>query len=206
MKILNLEQGSDEWFRARLGVATASNFSKIITSTGSASSTLNDYALTLAAETLLETPDEAYKNADMERGNDLEPVARQYYEEYNFCEVKEVGFIVSDCGNYGYSSDGLVGSDGLIEIKCPKAKNHVQYMADKKCPTQYLAQIQGGLMVSGRKWCDFVSFHPDFIGYKKLFVVRVFRDEEFIVKLKRMISKLVLKKNEILNKINAPCI
>ena len=173
MKIINVEQGSDEWLQIRLGVATASNFSKIVTSKGEIAKPHTEYALKLASETLLEEPEDSYKSADMERGNELEPLAREAYEEYNFCQVKEVGFMLSDCKNFGYSPDGLVGKDGLIEIKCPKANNHAKYLAGKKCPTEYIAQVQGGLMISGRKWCDFVSYHPDFKEGCEIFVCRV---------------------------------
>ena len=202
MKIINVEQGSDEWLQIRLGVATASNFSKIVTSKGEIAKPYAEYALKLASETLLDEPEDSYKSADMERGNELEPLAREAYEEYNFCQVKEVGFMLSDCKNYGYSPDGLVGEDGLIEIKCPKANNHAKYLAGKKCPTEYIAQVQGGLMISGRKWCDFVSYHPDFKEGCEIFVCRVTRDEDFISKLETNIKITIAKRDEIINKIN----
>ena len=202
MKILNVIQGSDEWLKARLGVATASNFSKIVTSTGVIAKPHTEHALDLAGETLLDEPEDSYKSADMERGNELEPLAREAYEEYNFCTVTEVGLMLSDCGDWGYSSDGLVGEEGLIEIKCPKAKNHAKYLAGGKCPTAYIAQVQGGLMISDRKWCDFVSYHPDFKEGQQLFVCRVFRDEDFIIKLETNIKITIAKRDEILKNIN----
>jgi putative phage-type endonuclease len=197
--IKNIEQGSEEWFKMRLGVATASNFSKIVTSTGKLSTTLSAYALDLASQSLLEEQEESYQNEAMRRGNELEPEAKQAYQEATFNSVEEVTFIT--CGDYGYSPDGLVSEDGLIEIKCPQANTHTKYLCDNKLPTAYIQQVQGGLMVSGRKWCDFVSYHPSFKGDKKLFIVRVERDEEFIKALKAGIDLVIKKRNEILEKL-----
>lgn len=203
MQILNLEQGSDEWLNARLGVATCSNFDKIITSTGKESATLPKYALELAVQKLLLEPEESFKSEAMQRGNDLEPEARGLYEEENLVVVDRVGMILSDCGNYGYSPDGLVGDDGLIEIKCPLATTHLKYLLDDKLPTDYVAQVQGGLMISGRKWCDFISYHPNFQEGRKIFIKRVFRDEDFIKSLKIGIEKVIDIRNDFLEKINA---
>jgi putative phage-type endonuclease len=201
LKILNFEQGSEEWLTARLGVATASNFDKIITSIGKESATLPKFALELATEKLLIEPEETYKNDAMRRGNELEPLARQAYQEFNLELVEQVGFMISNCGNYGYSPDGLVGNDGLIEIKCPQATTHAKYLLDDKLPTDYVQQVQGGLFVSGRKWCDFVSFHPNFVEGKQLFVKRVFRNDELICALEAGIKKVILLRDEILSKI-----
>jgi hypothetical protein len=196
----NIDQGSEEWLELRLGVATASNFSKLVTSTGKESATLPTYALDLASQKLISEPEDIYKSEDMIRGNDLEPEAREAYEQYSFNSVDQVSFI--SCGDYGYSPDGLIGDDGLIEIKCPKAATHTKYLYDNKLPTKYVQQVQGGLMISGRKWCDFISYHPSFTEDKKLFIKRVERDEEFIAKLKTAIDKVINLRNDYLNKIN----
>jgi putative phage-type endonuclease len=195
MQILSHTQGSQEWLQARLGVATASNFAKIITSTGAESKTLETYALELASQKMLVEPEECYKNSAMRRGNELEPVAREVYEQETLEPVQEIGLMISDCGNYGYSSDGLVGDDGLIEIKCPQATTHFEYIVNKKLPTAYKAQVQGGLWVSGRQWCDFVSYHPNF-KENKLFIIRVERDEEFIQKLAVLVEKTIKLRDE----------
>ena len=202
MKIIReIEQGSDEWHKLRMGVATASNFSKIVTSTGEISKTIDSYALELATEFFLTKPEESYKSAAMERGTELEPEARQVYEENGLISVEQVTFIKSDCGNYGYSPDGLVDEDGLIEIKCPQDTTHLDYIIKNKLPTTYKNQVQGGLMVSGRKWCDFVSYHPNFQEDKKLFIIRVERDEEFISKLKAGIDLVIKKRDKILQQV-----
>jgi putative phage-type endonuclease len=199
MKIINCEQGTEEWLNHRLGVATASNFNKIITSKGDLSKTIKTYALQLASELLTIRQEEGFKSDDMIRGNQLEEEARAAYEEYNFVKVDQVGFV--SCDDYGYSPDGFVGKDGAVEFKCPKSHTHVKYLADNKLPTEYKAQVQGGLFCTGRQWCDFVSYHPDFIEDKRLLVVRVNRDEEFISKLKIGINKVIEMRNEIIKKI-----
>lgn len=199
MLIHNCEQGSDEWLELRKGVATASNFSKIITATGKESATLEKYAFDLATDTLLTKIEEGYKNANMQRGNDLEAMARQAYQEQidDFALVEECGFITTDCGRFGYSPDGLI-DDGLIEIKCPLAKTHFGYILDDKCPSDYYAQVQGGLFITGKKWIDFISYHPDF--RQPLFVKRVERDEEFIAKLVALLEKVDSLKQGFLTK------
>jgi len=198
--IKDIEQGSDEWLQLRLGVATASNFDKIITTTGKQSATLEKYALKLATDLMLSSPEPSYKNDIMERGNELEPLARQAYQEETFSIVEEIAMFKSDCGNFGYSPDGLVGEDGLIEIKCPLATTHFQYIIDNKAPIDYWQQLQGGLWVSGRKYIDFVSYHPNF-KTKQLFVKRVERDEDYIAKLAELANKTILVRNELLNKM-----
>jgi putative phage-type endonuclease len=200
MKIIqDISQGTDEWLNLRLGKATASNFSKIVTSTGAESKTLPKYALELASDMLVTEPEESYKSPAMERGNELEPDAREAYQQHTFNIVDEVAFF--DCGGYGYSPDGLVGEDGLVEFKCPQATTHTQYLFDGKLPTTYKAQCQGGLMVTGRKWLDFVSYHPNFKDDKKLFIIRVERDEEFIKKLKAGIDKVIELRDQFITKI-----
>jgi putative phage-type endonuclease len=203
MQIITKEiapQGSEEWLKLRLGVATASNFNKIITSTGKELATLPKYALELATQCLINEPEPTYKNEAMQRGNDLEPIARQAYAEQTFSVVEEIAMFKSDCGNYGASPDGLVGDDGLIEIKCPLATTHAKYLLDNKMPTDYWQQVQGLLWVSGRKWCDFVSFHNNF-KEKQLFIIRVERDEAYIAELAKLAQKTITIRDEILKQI-----
>jgi len=197
--IRNIDQNSEEWLQLRLGVATASKFYKIITADGKQSDTIEKYALQLAIDTMLTTPEPSYKSADMIRGTELEPFAREAYQEETFSIVEQITMFLSDCGNFGYSPDGLVGDDGLIEIKCPKAITHFQYIIDNKGPSDYWQQLQGGLWLSGRKWIDFVSYHPDF-KTKQLLIIRVERDENYIAKLAQLANKVILLRNEFLNK------
>ena len=198
LQTINCEQGTDEWFKCRLGKITASNFSKVLTATGEISNSLGTVALQLAGEVLSRKQEEIYKSSAMERGNELEPFARNVYEQHTLEKVNQIGFMY--IGDIGYSPDGLVGEDGNIEIKCPSLVNHTKYLHDNKCPTIYIPQVQGGLYISGRQWCDFVSYHPDF-KEKELFIKRIYRDEEYIKKLEVALKKLLKKKQEIIAKI-----
>lgn len=118
---------------------------------------------TLAAERITGHVEEVPMTSDMWRGVEAEPFARDAYAEHARATVEEVGFMVrtypDDAYTIGYSPDGLVGDDGLIEIKAPRAKTHVQTILADEVPAHYMAQVQTGLLVSGRKWCDYVSFH-----------------------------------------------
>jgi predicted phage-related endonuclease len=194
----NIPQGSQEWLQLRLGRATASNFSKIVTSTGKRSESLSSYAREIATGLLVDKQEDSYQSPDMIRGNELEDEAREHYEQYTFNSVRQITLF--DCGNFSYSPDGLVGDDGLIEIKTPKNTTHTQYLYDDKLPTKYVPQCQGGLMLSGRKWLDFCSYHPDF-KKSKLFIKRIFRDEEYIQKLRLGLDEFIIRRDKILNKI-----
>ena len=197
--IKDIEQGSQEWLQMRLGVATASNFDKIITSTGVESKALKDYAFELASDSLLTEPEVGFQSEAMIRGNELEEEARSYYSFVTDNKVEEVTFIKKD--NIGYSPDGLIGDNGLIEIKCPLKKNHLKYLIDNKLPTKYKAQVQVGLYISQREYCDFVSYHPLFKDEKKMLVIRVERDEEFIKKLSDLLIKTIELKNSLLTQL-----
>ena len=202
MIIHNCEQGTDEWLNLRKGVATCSEFSNIISpALAKESASLPKYAKKLALELVYDKlKEEAFKSAAMLAGNELEATARQLYQEETFNLVKEVGFIKTDCGNYGFSPDGLVDEDGIIEIKTLEAEAHSEIILNNKMPNDYKCQVQGGLWISERKWCDFVAYnhyHPT----KNLLIFRIYRDEEFIGKLKELAQKTIVLRDEILNKI-----
>jgi len=197
--INNIDQGSEAWLQLRLGKPTASNFNKIVTSTGKRSESLRKYALELASEMLVTEMDDIYKSPEMERGNELEPMAREHYQCHTFNRIEEVGFI--DCGDFGYSPDGFINDDGLLEIKCPNKITHTKYLYDDKIPATYVQQCQGGLLASGRRYLDFVSFHPNFKEDKELFIKRVERDEDFINKLIEGIKEVIKLRDEFIKKI-----
>jgi hypothetical protein len=188
MKILSLEQGSDEWFNARLGIPTASRFKDIVTpAKGDKSKSYKSYMYELIAERLTSGKDESFKSEWMERGNELEPLARSSYEFLHDVEVKQVGIILNDAGTIGASPDGLIGEDGGLEIKCPKPSTLVKYMLDGRLPLEYKTQVMGNLWISEREWWDFVAFHPSM----KMFKIRVYRDEEYIRKMAQHINDFV---------------
>lgn len=174
-----LEQRSDEWYAARCGLITASVAGKLITPTTKApasNQTTRDLAATLAAERVTGYVDPTFANADMWRGIDSERFAVEKYSEHH-AEVTTVGFMTEDRWGFmvGYSPDGLVGDDGLIEIKSPRQKGHLSTVLDGGVPTEHLAQIQTGLLVSGRQWCDFISYN----GGMHMWVRRVPADPEW---------------------------
>lgn len=188
MKILNLEQGSDEWFSARLGVPTASRFKDIITpAKGDKSTSYKGYMYELIAERLTKDRENFFKSEWMERGNEIEPLARASYEFINEVEVKQVGMIFNDEMTIGISPDGLVGDNGGLEIKCPKPSTIVKYMLDGGLPLEYKPQVMGSLMISGREWWDFLAFHPNMDFYQ----IRVYRDEEYIKNMETHLNDFV---------------
>lgn len=202
MIIHNCEQGTDEWLNLRKGVATCSEFSNIISpALAEESASLPKYAKKLALELVYDKlKEESFKSAAMQAGNELEAKARQLYQEETFNLVSQAGFIKTDCGNFGYSPDGLVGDEGRIEIKCLEAEAHSEIILNNKMPNDYKCQVQGGLWISEAKWCDFVAYnhyHPT----KKLLIFRIYRDEEFIGKLKELAQKTIVLRDEILSKI-----
>lgn len=195
MKIIKCEQGSPEWFAARCGIPSASNFEKIVTTKGEKSKQREKYLYQLAGEVIIGIPEESYSNAAMQRGTEKEPEARQLYELMTGKTVEQVGFCTDN--GYGASPDGLVDKDGSIEIKCPSLAVHVSYLLEKVLPNDYFQQVQGGLLVTGRKYCDFVSYYP---GIKPL-VVRVLPDKNFQRILKYELDVFCTELNEIVTKL-----
>lgn len=175
MKIIECEQKTPEWFAVRGGRPTASCFDQLVTTKGEQSKSRLKYMYKLAAEKVSGVFEEGYQSASMIRGNEIEEEARRFYEFNKGVEVQRVGFCVSDCDRYGCSPDGLVGSEGGIQIKCPEAKTHVGYLLENKFPMDYFQQVQGELFVTGRKWWDFISYYP---GLRPL-VIRVLPDAVF---------------------------
>jgi hypothetical protein len=159
-----LDQGTDEWLQARCGIVTASVIGQLITPktvTLAKNGTAESKLVELSAERITGRVEVTFPTRDMQRGNLLEPFARDLYSE-RFEPVHEVGFMRLDTDMYtlGYSPDGLVGDLGLIEIKSPRPKIHLATIMAGEVPSQYMAQLQTGLFVSGRAWIDFISYVP----------------------------------------------
>jgi len=223
MKIYrNIEQNTEAWHKLRHGKLTASDFKSLITEKTqkiTSDTKIKALAYKKAVETIFNykeweaANEEAIFNSfDIERGHRLEPIARQEYEERTLTPVEEVGFVESDDGLLGYSPDGLVGEDGLIEIKAPRKSKHLETIFKNEVPLEHIAQIQGGLLLTGRKWLDFVSYNefmhtlklsdgvrlPDF---NNICIIRIERDEEYIEKLQEAIEKYKQYFNEELKNI-----
>ena len=172
LQVFDFEQGSDDWNAARRGMVTASVVGQLLSSTGKVADNDTSRALTthLAAERITDYTEPNYVSADMERGNFDEPIAREHYRDH-YAPVTECGFMVREEFGFkiGYSPDGLVGTDGLIEIKSRRQKKHLQTIINDRVPAENMAQIQAGLLVSGRDWCDFISWS----GGMPMWVIRV---------------------------------
>lgn len=192
-KLIDVKQGTDEWLQARLGLVTASNF-KFATSDGiggADSKTKFSYLCALLSERTTGNLVKRYHNEAMEWGTHNEPAARSTYTLETGSEVTQVGF-VKNGEHVGASPDGLVGDDGMIQIKCQESHNHIANLLKQKCPTVHLKQIQGELWCCGRLWSDFVSFDPR-NPFKDIFIFRVHRDEEFIRKLAEGVNEFVVE-------------
>lgn len=176
MKIIDCEQRSPEWYKAKCGIPSASNFSMIVDTSGKPSKQAMKYVYTLAGETLLGYKEETYQSKAMEDGIIREEEARETYEFITGNKVEQVGFCTNDEGTYGASPDGLVGKDGSTEIKCPMLHTHIGYLLKGILPLDYFQQVQGQLLVTGRKWCDFMSYYPGL----KPFIIRVKPDKKFL--------------------------
>jgi hypothetical protein len=192
MKIHACIQGTSEWLALRMGRPTSSQFHRIITPRTLKSSTQADgYCNELLAELIMGRPIEGASSPWMDRGKTLEEEARSYYEMANNCDVQTVGFITSDDGLIGCSPDSLVGDDGLVEIKCPSPAVHVGYLLGKEgagADVEYRAQVQGQMLITGRAWCDIISYHPEMPAA----MIHVPRDEEFIAALKRELDGFLM--------------
>lgn len=170
MIIETFEQCSPEWFAARLGRPSASQFDKIITTKGERSKQRTKYMYQLAGERLAGAREDSYTNAAMQRGTEMEPEARALFELVHDIPVSQVGMCYRDEEKlYSCSPDGLIEEikKGGLEIKCPSMAVHVEYLIGNKLPTDYFQQVQGSLFVTGREYWWFMSYYP---GIKPLFV------------------------------------
>lgn len=157
------EQGSDEWFAAKVGVASSSSFDRIVTASGKPSSQADDYLYELIAEYVTGEKKFIKPSYWMERGTNMEPQARAMYELIQGVVVEQVGFVYRNGQKLiGCSPDGFPSNIKGLEIKCPAPLNHISYLLQGVCPKQYLPQVQGSMWITGLKKWDFMSFHPDY--------------------------------------------
>lgn len=188
-----VQQGTPEWHQLRLGKVTASRVADILakTKTGPSASRGN-YLIELALQRVTKTIEESYTNAAMEWGTQTEPQARVAYEVKTGNFVDQVAFVDHPTiAGFGCSPDGLVGSDGLIEIKCPNSATHWSYIKANEPPQKYFIQMQAQMAVTGAKWCDFVSFDPRMPERSQLLIVSVPIDREFILFMEAEIKQFL---------------
>lgn len=191
--IIMVEQGSPEWFEQRLGRLTASNFGTLMTlprsrkdrELGLMSQSTRSYLIGKVSEVLTGTSKNITSTKALEWGSATEDEARSIYELDRMVEVKQVGFAVLNTNPIiGGSPDGLVGEDGMIEIKCPDSDTFTGYLLGDSIVKNYMAQIQGNLWILDRKWCDFIVYDPRVVREDlRLKIIRVERDEEYIAKI-----------------------
>jgi len=197
MKILDMIQGSPEWFSARVGMPTSSNFDKIVTTQDNPSKQREKYLYTLAGEKVSGIKEDTYQSFAMQKGIEKEAEARDYYKMLYDVEVQEVGFCLADNGLWGCSPDGLVGKVGGLEVKCPLIHTHVSYLIKGKLLEDYYQQAQGSLFVTGRKWWDVMSYYA---GLKPL-IVRVTPDKAFQKALEIELKVFCSDLNDLVQKI-----
>lgn len=198
-------QGSDAWKQLRLGRVTASRVADVVAKTKSGYSTSRaNYAAQLIAERLTGTVAESFTNAAMQHGTETEPEARAAYEFYQGVTVEQVAFVPHpSIDQAGCSPDGLIDSDGLVEIKCPNTATHLETLLGQSVPGKYETQIQFQLACTGRKYCDFVSYDPRMPENMRLFIQRVKRDDKRISELETEVAGFLLELAVKLSQLNS---
>jgi putative phage-type endonuclease len=202
-------QRTEEWYAARLGKVTASRVADVMakTKTGYSTSRQN-YMMQLLCERLTGKKEESYNNAAMQRGTEMEPIARAVYEAEKGLFVVETGLVDhAEIKNFGASPDGLVGDDGLIEIKCPNTATHVDFLRTGKPDNKYQWQMLAQMVCTGREWCDFVSFDDRLPEPLQFSCIRFEREqsriEEMLTEIKKFLEELDLLEEEMQSRMVA---
>ena len=196
-----MEQRSEEWFQARLGKVTASRVADVLAKIKSGeSASRRNYKIQLVSERLTGEKQESYINQAMQDGIDREQFARDRYVQ-QFGEVEEVGFVKHPTLEAGASPDGMVGDDGIIEIKCPMGSTHTETLMTQDIPSKYIPQVQFQLLVTGRKWCDFVSYNPMFPEHLQVFVKRIEADPVYQKELESEVKQFLKEVDDVINKL-----
>ncbi len=199
-------QGTDEWKQLRCGKVTASRVADVVakTKTGYSASRANYMAQLIAERLTGGVVAESFTNAAMEHGTATEPEARAAYEFYESAAVQQVAFVLHpSIDQAGCSPDGLVGDDGLVEIKCPNTATHLDTLLGQSVPAKYETQMQFQMACTGRKYCDFVSYDPRLPENLRLFVKRVHRDEKRINDLETEVASFLLEIAVKLSELNS---
>lgn len=188
-----IEQNTPEWHQARCGSLGASAVAEALakTKTGWGAGRTNVKAR-LVIERLTNTPQESFKSGPMQWGHDQEDNAANAYAFLTGNEVQVCGIYKHPTIEGTHASpDRLVGEDGLVEIKCPNSATHLETLLKKKIAGNYITQMQWQMAVTGRKWCDFVSFDPRFPESKQVFIQRVERDDKVIAQLEKDVAEFL---------------
>lgn len=203
--IHEMDQQSADWVKIRLGKATASRVADIVakTKTGYSASRAK-YAAQLVCERLTGVKADSFTSAAMTWGVETEAEARAAYSFMYNVDVREVGFVDHPLLEMaGCSPDGMIGEDGLLEVKCPETHTHIETLLSAKVPEKYITQIQWQIGCTGRKWVDYVSYDPRLSEEKRLFVRRVHRDPERIAELEAEVGKFLAEVEDTIVRLNA---
>lgn len=197
-------QGTPEWLALRLGKVTASRVSDVIAKTKSGySASRANYMAQLIAERLTGVVQDSYSNSAMQWGTETEPQARLAYEFDQGVVVEQVAFVPHPkIDHSGCSPDGLIGSEGLVEIKCPNTNTHLDTLIEQAVPGKYKAQMQFQMACTGRAWCDFVSYDPRLPENMQLYIQRVERDDKYIKEIEGEIASFLTEMSMKLSKLN----
>ena len=198
------EQRTPEWFAERLGKITASRIADVVgkTKSGSYGAARKNYMAELLCQRLTGQQEEKFTSAAMQHGTDTEPTARAMYMLETGADVTETGFIPHpSIVMSGASPDGLVGEDGLIEIKCPNTATHLEFLQSRKPKHEYLLQMQWQMACTGRQWCDFVSYDdrlPEKLAYR---CIRIPRDDKLVAELEEEAIKFLTELDETVRQL-----
>jgi putative phage-type endonuclease len=205
MIVIDCEQGSEEWLLARCGKATASRMGDLMAKTKSGwGASRANYAAELIAERLTGKPAEKYTNGAMQWGTQYEPEARALYEFLHDCEVRTVGLVTHPALPMSLASpDGLVGDDGLVEIKCPNTATHLETLLGSGIDKRYGLQMAWQMACTGRAWCDFCSYDPRLPAEMQMHVTRVTRDDDMIRELQHEVALFLKEVDETVDKLRA---
>lgn len=199
-----MEQRSPEWYAARCGSLGASQLNEALATTKSGwGASRENLKNRIIAERLTGVPAETYQNAAMQWGVDQEDNARTAYEASRGVFVQEMGIALHPTLLHTHASpDGLVGDDGLIEIKCPNTTTHIETLRVKKAPSKYINQMLWQMRCTDRQWCDFVSYDPRLPSHLQLFVTRVERDDVAIAGLELKVAEFLNEVQQEIDRLN----
>ena len=202
MIIIDVNQGSEEWLRLRLGLVSASRFKDVMTNPRSKaelfSATAKSYMLELIAE-IITGEQKEISGRPLDWGKDHEKNAQIEYAFEQGVTVNEIGICLTDDKQIGASPDGFIGDIGGLEIKCPyNSANHIATVVSGEMPKEHMAQVQGNMLVNSRQWWDFVSYDPRIDGKGRIFITRINRDDEYIEKLQVKLTAFLIEMKRIL--------
>ncbi len=202
----DVEQGTAEWFAIKCGKVSASKIANIMAKLkgGGEAASVKNYRTQILCERLTGTVEESYCNGAMQRGIELEPMARECYEFIKGVTVEQVAFVDHPWIEMsGASPDGMVNFDGNVEIKCPNTATHIEYLLGKVPPAQYIPQMQWQMACTGRVWCDFVSYDNRLPEDMQLFIVRLNRDDAMIAEMEKAVIEFNASVVKIISDLKA---